>query len=837
MKNTKEIKRNLAEALFPSLFLSFTFFVFGPLEIYLTNLSSLWFTLKMFLPGCLLIFLISLALFTFVIWISRNNPVVTGIVFGVALALYIQGNWMFVSYGQMDGTAIDWAGYGAWPYINGAIWIALILASVILAVRFKDKPIYQKAVRYISLGLVAIQCLTLATLLFTTDLSQFKRNYYVARDEQMLDLSTQHNVIVMLFDGYQTSYFQQVLQDIPEAEDVFDGFVFFDNAVGTSLYSQEGSATIFTGKQLEQTGISYRENVDDVYTRSEFFPALSREGYDARYYEVTENVSSEAAPVIKNIVIEEPEGVSAAEVVKTMGQITAFRYMPHILKPYFWFSYTDIEDVKPADEFGANDSLFNQEILAGKLRASMDENVYRVYYFKGVHPPYDLDENGDHIQYEGETYILEDVVDIHDNEKMYRQAKGSVRIMMNFIQALKEAGVYDNTDIVITADHGWQNRYNPLLLIKRQHTTGKLEVSHAPVSYIEDFEPTILSMIDPSYAGKKTVFDYREGEERRRPFYLYDFNSDRSYNEIRVFSTYSSEIPVEENFLQELDDEQIKYQLGDEVLFTEEGGGVNYFRRGISYVRTDYPWTLGKDGVMYLNIGEVPGDLTGTFRFAMIHGASQRLIIKSNGQVLYDQEVSSADKAAIFTVPAECIQDGKLTLELEYPEAYSPKSAGENTDGRVLAFAFSSIRFGQPDKYQLGDRILFTEEGGGVNCFRGGISYVETNFAWSLGKQAHMYLDLSSNDLSDRVELEGHIRLADVFNGSQRVTIKAKDQILYDDVVTLDMNTIEFKIPIECLNGDALELELDYPDACSPASLGKTDQRVLAVGFREIWFE
>ena len=694
MKNTKEIKRNLAEALFPALFLSFTFFVFGPLEIYLTNLSSLWFTLKMFLPGCLLVFLISLALFTFVIWISRNNPVVTGIVFGVALALYIQGNWMFVSYGQMDGTAIDWAGYGAWPYINGAIWIALILASVILAVRFKDKPIYQKTIRYISLGLVAIQCLTLATLLLTTDLSQTKRNYYVARDEQMLDLSTQHNVIVMLFDGYQASYFQQVIQDIPEAEDVFDGFVFFDNAVGTSLFSQEGSATIFTGKQLEQTGTSYRKNVDDVYTRSEFFPVLSREGYDVRYYEITENVSSKAAPVIKNIVIEETEEVSAAEVVKTMNQITAFRYMPHILKPYFWFSYTDIEDVKPADEFGANDSLFNQEILAGKLRATMDENVYRVYYLKGVHPPYDLDENGDHIQYEGETYILEDVVDIHDNEKMYRQAKGSVRIMMNFIQALKEAGVYDNTDIVITADHGWQNRYNPLLLIKRQHTTGKLEVSHAPVSYIEDFEPTILSMIDPSYEGEKTVFDYQEGEIRKRIFYMYDINTDRSYNSRTTYIDYNDANVC--SFRKECTEEDLKYTLGDRIVFTEADDGRRYFREGISHVETDFSWSNGKQGHMYLDLSENDlsgrSELSGHFQLRDIFGDAQHVLIKAKGQTLYDAVVTKQQKDIDFTIPVECLDEGTLTLELDYPDANSPANLGLK-DTRMLALMFEEIWF------------------------------------------------------------------------------------------------------------------------------------------------
>ena len=85
--------------------------------------------------------------------------------------------------------------------------------------------------------------------------------------------------------------------------------------------------------------------------------------------------------------------------------------------------------------------------------------------------------------------------DMHDEDyssKQFEQSIGVTRLFTKAIASLKEKGIYDNTTLIFTSDHGWDNRANPLLLVKPAHAHGDLTVSNAPVSLIEDYMPTLL---------------------------------------------------------------------------------------------------------------------------------------------------------------------------------------------------------------------------------------------------------------------------------------------------------------------------------------------------------
>lgn len=70
----------------------------------------------------------------------------------------------------------------------------------------------------------------------------------------------------------------------------------------------------------------------------------------------------------------------------------------------------------------------------------------------------------------------------------------------------------------------------------------------------------------------------------------------------------------------------------------------------------------------------------------------QRVIVRSGDVKLCDQTIDNSQKAITFDIPADCVKDGLLRLQLEYPDAISPLELGENTDARTLALAFKSIK-------------------------------------------------------------------------------------------------------------------------------------------------
>ena len=387
-----------------------------------------------------------------------------------------------------------------------------------------------------------------------------------------------------------------------------------------------------------------------------------------------------------------------------MLKITAFKYMPHNLKEIFWYSYDEIDKAgtpKNTNETVTGDIAFNQDVLADKITATMKQNAYRVYYFKGVHPPYDMSRDVEPAKYEGDNYVVNYVENIQEDEMLEEQAFGCIRIITNFIEALKEKGLYDQTTIIIPADHGWENRYNPMLLIKPANSTGPYQVSHAPVSYIEDFAPTVLSIIGDKYTTQKTVFDYSEDEIRTRFFYVYDgINTlDRSYTKLEIYSTTGFANDKSEYQLKQVLSNAKPYTIGAPIIFTNEDNGTVYFELGTSVVETDYVWSVGKEGKMVIPLEDNPTDLLAQFTFKAVYNGKQSVIVKSNGSVLFDGVVSSSNATITFEIPASCIQDQKLILDLYYPDAVSPASLNRSTDSRMLAVAYSKIVFSKmPDK-------------------------------------------------------------------------------------------------------------------------------------------
>ena len=136
------------------------------------------------------------------------------------------------------------------------------------------------------------------------------------------------------------------------------------------------------------------------------------------------------------------------------------------------------------------------------------------------------------------------------------------------------------------------------------------------------------------------------------------------------------------------------YHLGDTVSFDKEGTANDYFVRGISSAEenSDSVWSLGTSGQITFRVGDITEDLVGEFQFTTIYAPPQQLIVSSGGQVLYDQVLTTAEEPVTFVIPAECVKDGILTLDLEYPDAVSPESRGESTDVRELAVRFLSMK-------------------------------------------------------------------------------------------------------------------------------------------------
>ena len=86
--------------------------------------------------------------------------------------------------------------------------------------------------------------------------------------------------------------------------------------------------------------------------------------------------------------------------------------------------------------------------------------------------------------------------------------------------------MYDNSAIIVMADHGYSNiigdyheQQNPIFFVKGMEESHDFSVSEAPISY-EDLQEAYVRLLNGD--GSDHIFDWKEGDQRERRFLFYE---------------------------------------------------------------------------------------------------------------------------------------------------------------------------------------------------------------------------------------------------------------------------------------------------------------------------
>ena len=113
--------------------LSLTFFLFGPVQLFLLNSGELWFRLSdVLIPGSI-VCLASWVLLSLIGILLRGKTrnCYIFLVFGLTLALYIQGNYVRTDYGTLNGASVAWENYRQEAIRNTVLWIVCLAVPFI----------------------------------------------------------------------------------------------------------------------------------------------------------------------------------------------------------------------------------------------------------------------------------------------------------------------------------------------------------------------------------------------------------------------------------------------------------------------------------------------------------------------------------------------------------------------------------------------------------------------------------------------------------------------------------------------------------------------------------
>lgn len=504
-----------------SLFLSFTLFFFGPLEILSGIWADVWFDVTHIMGLILLLFstcFLALWLGGFVcnMVFPRLFFWYETVLFAVALSFYIQGNFLKSDYGSLDGNSIDWSVYRIDGFISIAVWVVLIFGILIWAKK-KGYKSFKYGSKLVMTFILLIQIVTLGTLSFTSDMLSVKDNPEYSTENEFI-YSKEDNMIILVLDAYDSQVFNYILENPEEVNYVkmFENFTYYPNTVSAFSRTYYAIPQMLTGESYKNEG-SFDEYLNEAYRKSPFFNELQKQNYSINLY-TNEGFPTEADVygMIENYIPEGENRIQISSKRRMMGyliKLVGIRYLPQPLKQYVWFYSGELYDVRELDDHQEVYSVDNHNFLwdSEDMVSTADTNTFHFYHVEGVHSPYYFDR-----------YFRKTGKKLFDKESMIEAGRGILVMVQQYMDELKSLGVYDNSVIVIMADHGggWMEdrdtllcRHNPLLLVKGRKERHEFTISKAPISY-EDLQAAYVNLLNGSTG--KDVFEARDGEQRKR---------------------------------------------------------------------------------------------------------------------------------------------------------------------------------------------------------------------------------------------------------------------------------------------------------------------------------
>lgn len=492
-----------------------SFFVFPAFSLYYKNTGDFAFgastIITYALTGCAAVFII-LSVIAFLLPQKKGLWIFSSLTFSAGFGLYIQYNFLNPKVGTLDGTMIDWSAYTKNGVISLAFWLVCIIVPLVLTLKWKEKCL--TVLKLLSVCVAGIEVATVVTLMLTTP--KATQSAFSVTNANRLNVSDE-NIVVFVLDTVDEELFRQLRADgNPEVSDeALTDFISFNNCISGGSPTLFGLPILLTGQQYEETKETdgdylaevYNSYLADAFGNCALYQDLHDNGYQIGIY--TDAMYLQGCPedLLDNLGYGQWSISNKTGFAKTLYKFCAFLTFPQQLKQYFWGYTAEFNQWMTLKKYDGsvynwstgNDVSYYKELTQDGLNYTQGEKNFRFYHFTGAHS-YDLNEN---MQFE-------------KNSTPTRQTRGEFMMVETYIQQLKDLGVYDNTTIVITADHGDRHDQvyaQPTVLIKPRNYHGAFSENNAPIQFMQ-FPATLASEFLSDYSSYGPgYFDIQQNTE------------------------------------------------------------------------------------------------------------------------------------------------------------------------------------------------------------------------------------------------------------------------------------------------------------------------------------
>ncbi len=518
----------------------FTVLVLVPGEVFLSNQSEL----LIFRDEALLYPALPALVFTLVgagvVWLLRGEwrQRAVALTLAGATLLWIHGYVLVWRYGIMDGSTIAWEAVRWRALVDGGLWIAG------LGLAWWKAPWIH---RHASFGAAALLAIQAASLMISSARSyqsptDFFKNFYVEKSQQFA-FSPERNVVVIVLDEYQSDIFSEAITPNPVYARGLDGFTYFPNTVAGFNFTEFAIPAILTGR-IYDNQVTRAEFLYEAYLGPSLPTLLQEAGFEVELYPwrgfANESMFYDER-VATNFKRRPIPRADRLHDLARLVDLSLFRCLPQFAKPWVhrdsqwllgpmmqqWLAEGSVataagEAMPTPVEVGAHNTLDWDFIRHARftpapkvpVTADRERPTFKFYHLAGIHVPVKFNREIEHGEFD------------YNRPNFSEHAEAYIKVMVAFLAELKKAGIYDQTMIVITGDHGSgrgpdmyvnpgsgevaarlsplasrgdfqrdKARGAPLLLVKPFGAHGELERAESPASVV-DIPATVLAALE-----------------------------------------------------------------------------------------------------------------------------------------------------------------------------------------------------------------------------------------------------------------------------------------------------------------------------------------------------
>jgi hypothetical protein len=420
-------------------------FLLVPASLYLGNLRDFRFA-PLPVAQVLAVPILVLALLGIAVarLLPRNASRLCAALATLTLLSWTQAYLLVWDYGPLDGQPIDWS-VGGW---RGLVDLPLWVAGLGLALKFHER--LARPLATAALCLVALQAVVVVAdgLRQRQALAEKSTRRFPTDDlDAVARFSPERNVVHILLDSLQSDVFHEAVTGPggPRLQAALGGFTWFEEHLGTYPATHMALPVIVSGR-VYRNDIPMGEYHEAAYERGSILRAARQAGFEVDIVAESWMLDELARGGVDHAYV--PSEPSRVVHAARLLDLALFRAVPHVVKR---FVYNDQNWLAQRLLAGTNLMMFPYfshnaflDQLVRRFAADRPRPVYKFFHLTSTHAPFVANPD---CSFAGRALEA-------TRAAVVAQSRCSLSFVAALLERLRQAGIYEDSLIVIMADHG-----------------------------------------------------------------------------------------------------------------------------------------------------------------------------------------------------------------------------------------------------------------------------------------------------------------------------------------------------------------------------------------------